>query len=130
MPEQHLRFINHSPAIASDQDLENWWIEAQQSPIFVNQIAVILNPSVIPDVRPADARASSVQPENIDFTVVPDSPNGFPCPGTLMPICFGETFYTKDPIVIRISDADVHKIAVYEFQNVIIWKLGYPMKER
>src|SRR5437762_10768452 len=75
------RFINDSPAYASNGDLESWWTEAQQKPIFVNAITVYLNPAIPPDVKPPDARALSLQPENIEFAVMPNTPDGFPCPG-------------------------------------------------
>jgi hypothetical protein len=128
--EMHARFINHSPSYASDQMLDQWWIEAQQQPIFLNAVTVYLHPDTPPDVRPPDARAFTIEPQDIDYIVVPNSQNGIPCPRTPLPICFGQTFVGHTPIRIVVADADVHKTTVYEFQNVILWRLGYPLDQR
>lgn len=126
-------FSNDSASIISTAQLQQWWLEAQTTPIQLNHNTVLLNPATPPDDRPPDPRAMNIQPKNIEYQLMPDSIKGFPC-STVMILCNGQTTFRQNGgALVQVANSpfvDIHAVTVYEFQNVILYKLGYDLSGR
>lgn len=141
---QNARFVNHTAV--SDQVLEDYWKKAAQG-LATQQIPISTNGS---NLHPADPRALTVQPKNVTVVAVPDwsiadlmkidpawSKDKNPS-GAYAVINNGLLGYTTVAGITlewtkpRIYGAasEIPAVLEWEFQNVILKKLGYDVEGR
>jgi hypothetical protein len=137
---QKTTFVNNTSLALID--LMKIWSTAQQG-LATQQIPLNTQGG---SLVPADARALTVQPENVTVTVVPDwdltdlikvnaawaghaVPTGTFCVGLDNETVSGVTLPWTRPRVYGAASV-LSTVLVWEFQNVILKKLGYDVSNR
>jgi hypothetical protein len=141
-------FDNQTKGLASDAQLLQLWHNAQTrlatSPISLNPVAVLLNGAVNRAIAP-DPRAYQINPGYVRVIALPDIPlsalppewhNGaHPDPTGIIAQCNNVVQYchassSGDTVWVAASMADSDGTTGWEFENIILARLGYDISMR
>jgi hypothetical protein len=130
-PQQTQTFQNHTTS--SDAALLSLWNMAQNNlahnTITLNE-ALVVTQNAPPVTVPADLRAASVSPNDQVVYGEPDAPGQgqgvIDCSAVNVPLCHG---YTTVNGWVYVPDDAINN-AEYEFENVILIRLGYDISKR